>query len=152
MNLNPTKIKINITFNLICLYIFFLLLILIHNRKSNLVYAGQTYSEVKKTDSSEILFDSSEKKIEILRTKIDNLSIKKIEISKEIDMLEQALLSNLKIKNKSNINVSQNFLKFQKFLLKNKLCILKQNIHEITLEQIELEYKLKKIILLKKYK
>ncbi|MDV3192802.1 MAG: hypothetical protein Q8840_02505 [Sweet potato little leaf phytoplasma] len=62
MKLNSTKIKINIIFNLICLCIIFLLLILIHNRKSNLVYAGQIYSEVKKTDSSEILFDASEKK------------------------------------------------------------------------------------------
>ncbi|MDV3143766.1 MAG: effector protein [Candidatus Phytoplasma australasiaticum] len=150
MKLNSTKIKINIIFNLICLCIIFLLLILIHNRKSNLVYAGQIYSEVKKTDSSEILFNASEKKIEILRAKIDKLSIKKTEISKEIDMIKQALSSNLKIKNKSNINVSQNFLKFQKSLLTNKLYTLKQNINEINLEQIELEYKLKKIILLKK--
>ncbi|MDV3159219.1 MAG: hypothetical protein Q8769_01550 [Candidatus Phytoplasma australasiaticum] len=65
-------------------------------------------------------------------------------------MIKQALLSNLKIKNKSNINVSQNFLRFQKSLLTNKLYTLKQNINEINLEQIELESKLKKIILLKK--
>ncbi|MDV3197719.1 MAG: hypothetical protein Q8879_01440 [Candidatus Phytoplasma australasiaticum] len=65
-------------------------------------------------------------------------------------MIKQPLLSNLKIKNKSNINVSQNFLRFQKSLLTNKLYTLKQNINEINLEQIELEYKLKKIILLKK--
>ncbi|MDV3193458.1 MAG: effector protein, partial [Sweet potato little leaf phytoplasma] len=82
--------------------------------------------------------------------KIHNKTIKKTEISKEIDMINQALLSKLKIKNKSNINVSQNFLRFQKSLLTNKLYTLKQNINEINLEQIELESKLKKIILLKK--
>ncbi|MDV3141409.1 MAG: effector protein [Candidatus Phytoplasma australasiaticum] len=106
---------------------------MIHNRKSNLVYAGQIYSEVKKTDSSEILFDASEKKIEILRAKIDNLSIKKTEISKEIDMIKQALLSNLKIKNKYNINFYQNFLRFKKYLLTNKIYTLIQNINEINL-------------------
>ncbi|MDV3194002.1 MAG: hypothetical protein Q8835_03045, partial [Sweet potato little leaf phytoplasma] len=41
------------------------------------------------------------------------------------------------------INFSQNFVRFQKSLLTNKLETLKQNINERNLEQIELEYKLK---------
>ncbi|MDO8064341.1 hypothetical protein [Candidatus Phytoplasma bonamiae] len=103
MNLNLKKIQIKKKFNIINLFIIILSLIFINNRKSYLVYAGSKHSVIKKTNSYERLFDSSETKIEILREKIKQVSIKREEISKEIDSIEKELLAlNLIIKNKYN--------------------------------------------------
>ncbi|MDV3168058.1 MAG: effector protein [Candidatus Phytoplasma stylosanthis] len=151
MNLNSTKVQINEIFNLIILFIFFLIFTFMNDLKFNLVLAGQTYSEVKKTDSSKKLFDSSETKIDILREQIDNLSRKKNEILKEINILEEKLkeeklklLFNLKNKNKKNSDFSESFLKFKISFLKDKLSFLTKSLNEITLEQISLELKLRK--------
>ncbi|WP_252861557.1 hypothetical protein [New Jersey aster yellows phytoplasma] len=72
-----------------------------------MVYAGQVYSEIKKTDSSEKLFDSSETKIELLRSQIDDLSRKRNAILKEIARLEETLSFHLEIRNKKNPNTSE---------------------------------------------
>ncbi|MGM1458864.1 MAG: effector protein [Columbia Basin potato purple top phytoplasma] len=119
-----------------------------------MVYAGQVYSEIKKTDSSEQLFDSSETQIEFLRSKIDDLSRKRNLILKEINRTEETLSFHLKIRSKKNPNASErnsSFLKFQISFLKEKKSLLKKNLYEINLEQIDLEIQLrKKIYSLKK--
>ncbi|MDV3182600.1 MAG: hypothetical protein Q8869_01880 [Candidatus Phytoplasma australasiaticum] len=79
MNFKFTKIQIK-KINMICLFIIFLALIFINNQKSYIVYAGSNYSTIKRTESSEILFDCLETKIEILRDKIDQFSRKKNEL------------------------------------------------------------------------
>ncbi|MDO8024139.1 MAG: effector protein [Pigeon pea little leaf phytoplasma] len=108
MNLNIKKIQIKKQFNIINLFIIIVTLIFINNRKTYLVYAGSKYSVVKKTNSSEILFDSTETKIEILRAKIDQVLMKRNEVLKEIDSIEKELLSlNLIIKNKNNFHYSR---------------------------------------------
>ncbi|WP_304513221.1 effector protein [Candidatus Phytoplasma gossypii] len=130
---------------MICLFIICLALIFVNNRKSCIVYAGSNYSAVKRTESSEILFDCSETKIEILREKIDQFSRKKNELLKEIDTVnKELLLLNLRIKNNSNFNISKSFLKYQISCLKTKKNNLKINLYELHLEQIELELKLRK--------
>ncbi|ABC65504.1 hypothetical protein M33023_03500 [Candidatus Phytoplasma asteris] len=146
MNLNLKKVHYTSFF----LFMIFLLFIFInYSQKSNLVYAGQVYSEIKKTDSSEKLFDSSETKIELLRSQIDDLSRKRNAILKEIARLEETLSFHLEIRNKKNPNTSErnsSFLKFQISFLKDKKSSLKKNLYEITLEQIDLEIKLRKKI------
>lgn len=151
MNLNFK----NINYTSIFLFIIFLFFIFINYFiKSNLVYAGQVYSEIKKTDSSEQLFDSSETQIEFLRSKIDDLSRKRNLILKEINRTEETLSFHLKIRSKKNPNASErnsSFLKFQISFLKEKKSLLKKNLYEINLEQIDLEIQLrKKIYSLKK--
>ncbi|MFW8664664.1 effector protein, partial [Candidatus Phytoplasma citri] len=122
--------------------------------KSNLVYAGQVHSGIKKTDSLEQLFDSSETQIEFLRSKIDNLSIKRNSILKEINKIEESLSFHLKIrskKNPKNSEINSSSLKFQISFLKEKKSCLKKKLYEINLEQIDLELQLrKKIYSLKK--
>ncbi|MDO8058045.1 effector protein ['Opuntia sp.' phytoplasma] len=144
MNFKFTKIQIKKN-NMIFLFIICLALIFINNRKSYIVYAGSNYSVVKRTESFEILFDCLETKIEILKDKIDQCSKKKNELLKEIDTVnKELLLLNLRIKNKSNFNVSKSFLKYQISCLKAKKNNLKTNLYELSIEQIELELKLRK--------
>ncbi|WCA22539.1 effector protein [Candidatus Phytoplasma oryzae] len=143
------NIKINLKFNLIFLFIFFLIFISMNYLKSNLIYAGQIYSNIKLSNSSEKLFDSSEKKIEILRYQIKNLSIKINSTLEEITQLENSILFHLKIKNKNNPNESErnsSFLKFQISFLKNKKSFLKKQLNEMNLEKIDLEIELRKKI------
>lgn len=151
MYLNLKNIKFSFKFYLI---LFLFIYLLANFQKTNLVFAGKFHSKIKQTESLEKIFDSSEKKIEILRFKINDLSKEKSSILKEIDRLEENLLFHLKIQNKNNYNIDERksiFLKFQISFLKEKKSFLKQKLKEITLEKIDLEIKLiKKINSLKK--
>ena len=95
MYLNCKKIKSNFKFYLILVLFIYLL---VNFNKTNLVFAGKFYSKIQKTDSSEKMFDSSQKEMEILKFQIDDLSKQKNSILKEIDQLEKNLLYHLKNK------------------------------------------------------
>lgn len=145
MYLNLKKIKFKTKFYLI-LFLFIYLLVNLH--KTNLVFAGKFHSKIKQTDSLEKIFDSSEKEIEILRFKIDNLSKEKSSILEEIDRLEKKLLFHSKIKN-NDFNIEErnsSFLKFQISFLREKRYFLKKQLNEIVLEKIDLEIKLREKI------
>ncbi|RAM55449.1 hypothetical protein DH96_02550 [Candidatus Phytoplasma oryzae] len=146
MYLNCKKIKSNFKFYLILVLFIYLL---VNFNKTNLVFAGKFYSKIQKTDSSEKMFDSSQKEMEILKFQIDDLSKQKNSILKEIDQLEKNLLYHLKIKSKKNPNESErksSALKFQIHFLKREKSLLKKQLYKIFLEQIDLEIKLRKIL------
>ncbi|WBL31590.1 effector protein [Candidatus Phytoplasma sacchari] len=145
MNLSFRKIR----FISIFLFIILLLFVLKNSSTSNSIYAGQVFSEFKKTSSSEKICDSSEKEIEILIFKINDLSKQINLILQNIDRIEKSLLSHLKIQSKNNSNVAErnsSFLKFQISFLKQKKSLLKKQLNEIILEKIDLEIKLRKIL------
>ncbi|WP_245927107.1 effector protein [Candidatus Phytoplasma oryzae] len=118
--------------------------------KTNLVFAGKFYSKIQKTDSSEKMFDSSQKEMEILKFQIDDLSKQKNSILKEIVKLKKELekyllqIENQKKPNKSKIDL--NYLNFKIYFSKKKESLLKKQLYEISLEQIDLEIKLRKIL------
>ncbi|WP_225885842.1 effector protein ['Fragaria x ananassa' phyllody phytoplasma] len=104
---------------------------------------------MEKTDSSEKIFNSSEKKIEILEYQIDNLSKQKNLISQEIKDNLENLLFHLEIQSEKNPNVSERnsiFLKFQIEFLKKNQSDLKKKLCKISLDQIDLKIKLRKIL------
>ncbi|WCA22402.1 effector protein [Candidatus Phytoplasma oryzae] len=141
MYLNLKKIKF--------IYPFFLIILLVNFYKTNLVFAGKFYSKLKKTESSEEIFDSSKKEIEILTSQIDDLCHQKNLISQEINKSEKDLLFYSKTQSNKNTNISEKdliYLKFRiQFLSKKKSLLIKQ-LNELSLEQINLEIKLRKIL------
>ncbi|MBS2126629.1 effector protein ['Fragaria x ananassa' phyllody phytoplasma] len=140
--------KIKFSFKFFLTIIFFIYLLLNFN-KTNLIFAGKFYSKMEKTDSSEKIFNSSEKKIEILEYQIDNLSKQKNLISQEIKDNLENLLFHLEIQSEKNPNVSERnsiFLKFQIEFLKKNQSDLKKKLCKISLDQIDLKIKLRKIL------
>ncbi|MDV3198259.1 MAG: hypothetical protein Q8888_01180 [Vigna little leaf phytoplasma] len=115
-----------------------------------LVYAGTTYSVIKKNNSNELtqnLINPYDRKKEILKIKIDAVSEKQQIIEKEFVMLKEKIFTlQMQIK-KINKNSAKNvnLLKLRIFHLKQQKNDLKMRLNQLLMERINLEIELKNI-------